>query len=81
VDDFIAWDELRHELTAVLAGVLYLAAVRLIQRYKGVLDRWLKPSEEVPLPARRDRSPEEDEEAEIDFWFSQLKDDPPAGGH
>ncbi|MEV6817841.1 hypothetical protein AB0M72_03705 [Nocardiopsis dassonvillei] len=46
-----AWDDLRRELIAILAGVVYLAAVRLIQRYKTVLDKWLKPSDEVPIPA------------------------------
>ncbi|WP_159944815.1 MULTISPECIES: hypothetical protein [unclassified Nocardiopsis] len=58
MDELIAWDDLRRELIALLAGVLYLAAVRLIQRYKTVLDRWLKP--EVPTSAPRVK--EEDKE-------------------
>ncbi|RKS08070.1 hypothetical protein DFP74_3759 [Nocardiopsis sp. Huas11] len=85
MDDLLAgfaWDDLRRALIALLAGVVYLAAVRLIQRYKTVLDRWLKPSEEVPIapvPAPEPAPEEfEDEEAvdELDYYL-QLKDDPP----
>jgi hypothetical protein len=86
VDDLLtgfAWDDLRRELVALLAGVVYLAVVRLIQRYKSVVDRWLTPAEEVPIAPvpSPEPSPEEfeDERAvddELDYYL-QLKDDPP----
>jgi hypothetical protein len=58
MDDLLIWDDLRRELTAILAGAVYLAAVRLIRHYKGLLDRWLKPEDEPTKPARAPEKPD-----------------------
>lgn len=77
MDDLLAWDDLKRELIAVLAGVLYLAAVRLIQRYKGMLDTWLSPVEPPAGPSESARPDKEtDETADAEKWLSQLKEPP-----